>query len=33
MATGWIKDGADWYYLNQSGDMRTGWFKDNNRCV
>ena len=28
MATGWVKDGSTWYYLNASnGDMKTGWFQ------
>ena len=28
MATGWVKDGSTWYYLNASnGDMKTGWTK------
>lgn len=25
MATGWVKDGATWYYLTGSGAMATGW--------
>ena len=30
MATGWVKDGSTWYYLNASnGDMKTGWTKVN----
>lgn len=30
MQTGWINDGTDWYYLNPSGEMKTGWHKDSN---
>lgn len=29
MATGWVKDGSNWYYLNASGAMQTGWINDN----
>ena len=25
MKTGWIQDGASWYYLNDDGKMATGW--------
>ncbi|EHI97937.1 cell wall binding repeat-containing protein [Clostridium sp. DL-VIII] len=25
MATGWIQDGDNWYYLNADGSMATGW--------
>ena len=26
MATGWVKDGSHWYYLNPAnGKMKTGW--------
>lgn len=25
--TGWLKDGAYWYYMNQEGVMQTGWIK------
>ena len=25
MLTGWVKDGATWYYMNSSGAMLTGW--------
>ncbi len=25
MSNGWIKDGANWFYLGQSGAMATGW--------
>ena len=27
MVTGWLKDGASWYYLNGAGDMATGWLQ------
>ena len=27
-ATGWIKDGANWYLTDKSGIMKTGWAKD-----
>jgi hypothetical protein len=27
-ATGWNKVDGKWYYLNQNGIMKTGWFKD-----
>ena len=28
MATGWLKDGGHWYYLNRpSGAMATGWLR------
>ena len=30
MATGWVKDGDTWYYMNSSGAMVTGWVKVNN---
>ena len=30
MQTGWVKDGEQWYYLNASGAMHTGWLKDTN---
>ena len=30
MQTGWTKDGSNWYYLNVSGKMHTGWLKDTN---
>ncbi len=26
-ATGWVKDGGSWYYLNSDGVMQTGWVK------
>ena len=29
-AVGWQQVGGKWYYLNQSGIMQTGWFKDTN---
>ncbi|CMZ27448.1 choline binding protein A [Streptococcus pneumoniae] len=29
MATGWVKDGDTWYYLNANGDMATGWLQYN----
>ena len=29
MAIGWVKDNGIWYYLNNSGTMKTGWVKDN----
>ena len=29
-AIGWQKVDSKWYYLNQSGIMQTGWFKDTN---
>ena len=29
-ATGWLKDGNNWYYLNAEGVMQTGWVKDGN---
>ena len=25
MATGWIKESNDWYYLKENGAMATGW--------
>ena len=25
MATGWLQDGYDWYYLKSDGAMSTGW--------
>ena len=25
---GW-KDGSSWYYLKSSGEMQTGWLKEN----
>lgn len=28
-ATGWQRVNGKWYYLNQNGNMQTGWFKDN----
>ncbi|MVX67486.1 N-acetylmuramoyl-L-alanine amidase family protein, partial [Clostridium chromiireducens] len=28
MKTGWVKDGANWYFLNASGAMATGWVQD-----
>ena len=28
MQTGWLNLEGDWYYLNNSGDMKTGWLKD-----
>ena len=33
MATGWVKDDGNWYYLNPSdgGKMVTGWFKINGK--
>ena len=30
-ATGWLKDGNKWYYLNAEGIMQTGWLKDGNK--
>ena len=27
MQTGWVKDGINWYYMNGSGVMKTGWQK------
>lgn len=33
MATGWLKRGDTWYYLDDSGAMVTGWKKiDGKRC-
>ena len=29
MRTGWLKDGANWYYLIENGSMKTGWHYDN----
>ena len=26
--TGWLQDGANWYYLQSNGDMKTGWLQD-----
>ena len=28
MSNGWIKDNATWYYLTESGAMKTGWLND-----
>lgn len=28
MKTGWLLDGANWYYLDYSGIMKTGWVND-----
>ena len=28
MATGWIQDKGEWYYLNASGAMAYGWIQD-----
>nr|WP_279285825.1 hypothetical protein [Clostridium sp. SM-530-WT-3G] len=25
MTTGWVQDNNKWYYMNESGDMATGW--------
>jgi hypothetical protein len=25
----WQESGGDWYYLNDSGETKTGWVKDN----
>ena len=27
MATGWLLDGKNWYYLKSSGAMATGWIQ------
>ncbi|BCZ45067.1 hypothetical protein psyc5s11_11340 [Clostridium gelidum] len=28
MKTGWISLDGNWYYLNKSGVMHTGWLQD-----
>ena len=30
MATGWITYNGNWYYLDNSGAMKTGWIRDTN---